>query len=303
MLQGELIFKLGDAGHEMYFVTKGHVAVLNAKKELLKIESKGGFFGELGLLATALRTATVVSLCDCDLALLSANDLVGVMNSFPESAKMVRQRAMRRLGELTAAGSVSAQVELAPSSTAPHQAAPPANSSLQSQTRHQSQPASLPLPSSNLPMGQGSVGAFVKRRVSDIDGAKIGPPALTKAGSLLRQGSLIRSSPHMSPNGGFRDSPSAKLRQDASLLASDGFKRVSDDEGLWGDGNYSEEDTLKLLDDVHDSVVDLTGRLQLIHGSINDVNSRLSQVESPAAVEPEVTEFEPTEEANLDLDM
>lgn len=79
-LSGERIFNLGDAGHEMYFVTKGHVAILNAKKELLKIESKGGFFGELGLLATALRTATVVSLCDCDLALLSANDLVGVMN-------------------------------------------------------------------------------------------------------------------------------------------------------------------------------------------------------------------------------
>ncbi|KXZ48358.1 hypothetical protein GPECTOR_28g765 [Gonium pectorale] len=56
-LPSEVIFRIGDVGHEMYFITKGHVAVLNDNGEMLAILHKGGFFGELALLATARRTA------------------------------------------------------------------------------------------------------------------------------------------------------------------------------------------------------------------------------------------------------
>lgn len=36
-------------------VVQGHVAVVNSNKEMLAVLAKGGFFGELALLATARR--------------------------------------------------------------------------------------------------------------------------------------------------------------------------------------------------------------------------------------------------------
>jgi len=42
---------------------QGHVAVMNANKEMLALLGKGGFFGELALLATARRTAQVSACC------------------------------------------------------------------------------------------------------------------------------------------------------------------------------------------------------------------------------------------------
>jgi len=43
----------------MEFALQGHVAVMNINKEMLSLLGKGGFFGELALLATARRTAQV----------------------------------------------------------------------------------------------------------------------------------------------------------------------------------------------------------------------------------------------------
>lgn len=68
---------------------QGHVAVMNDNSEMLAVLHKGGFFGELALLATARRTAQCVALCHCDLTLLMAHDLVAAMKDFPDSAEKV----------------------------------------------------------------------------------------------------------------------------------------------------------------------------------------------------------------------
>lgn len=60
--------------------------------------------------ATAHRTAHCVALCDCDLPILTAHDLLGAMNNFQDSARVVRERAVKRLSELQAAG--QAQVRM-----------------------------------------------------------------------------------------------------------------------------------------------------------------------------------------------
>jgi hypothetical protein len=39
--QGEVIFRIGDVGHEAYFILKGNVAVMNKHKELLAVLSSG----------------------------------------------------------------------------------------------------------------------------------------------------------------------------------------------------------------------------------------------------------------------
>lgn len=69
--------------------------------------------------ATAHRTAHCVALCDCDLTLLTAHDLMGAMNNFQDSAKVVRERAVKRLSELQAAG--QAQIKATDEGEAPRQ--------------------------------------------------------------------------------------------------------------------------------------------------------------------------------------
>ncbi|KAG1666226.1 hypothetical protein FOA52_011526 [Chlamydomonas sp. UWO 241] len=103
-LAGEAVFFIGDVGHDMYFITKGFVAVSNTYNEMLAVLPKGAFFGELGMLATAHRTASCTALCECDISLLTASDLLSAMGSFPESARIVRERSVKRLKELQAAG-------------------------------------------------------------------------------------------------------------------------------------------------------------------------------------------------------
>lgn len=41
-------------------IMQGHIAVMNDDTEMLALLGKGGFFGELALLATARRTAQVI---------------------------------------------------------------------------------------------------------------------------------------------------------------------------------------------------------------------------------------------------
>ncbi len=83
------------------------MAVINTNSELLALLGPGAFFGELALLATARRTAHCVSLSQCDLAMLTANDLVSTMRDFPDSAALVRSRAVARLNVLVAAGTAA----------------------------------------------------------------------------------------------------------------------------------------------------------------------------------------------------
>ncbi|PNW70128.1 hypothetical protein CHLRE_17g706900v5 [Chlamydomonas reinhardtii] len=113
-LPSEVIFRIGDVGHEMYFITKGHVAVHNDNGEMLAILHKGGFFGELALLATARRTAQCVALCHCDLTLLMAHDLVAAMKDFPDSAEKVRAHAVKRLNDMQTAGKVAREAHSYP---------------------------------------------------------------------------------------------------------------------------------------------------------------------------------------------
>eukprot|EP00798_Chlamydomonas_sp_ICE-L_P014218 gene14218-20188_t len=91
---GEAVFQIGDVGHEMYFISKGTIAVKNKINEMLALLTAGGFFGELALLATSRRTAECVAMSYCDLSMLTAHDLV-------------EARAAKRLQDLQIAGAAS----------------------------------------------------------------------------------------------------------------------------------------------------------------------------------------------------
>jgi len=70
----EWIVKFGDISGEMYFIGKGEVEVLNAKGEHIAYLQEGSYFGEIGLLIEAKRTASIRSSTYCDIYVLSRED-------------------------------------------------------------------------------------------------------------------------------------------------------------------------------------------------------------------------------------
>mmetsp|Transcript_5229 Transcript_5229/g.11435 ORF Transcript_5229/g.11435 Transcript_5229/m.11435 type:complete len:751 (+) Transcript_5229:346-2598(+) len=242
-LPGEIIFRIGDVGHEMYFITKGTVAVLNSNTEMLAMLQAGGFFGELALLATARRTAQCVALNHCDLSLLMAHDLVNAMRDFPDSASMVRGRAVKRLNELQVAG----QAE--PSSEAP------------------------------APRHLKKLDTITARGIEGMSPHSI----QQHRGSLRRHSSLNRSPAQHgrrgstgSEGGGTRaDSP--KVGVMAPVDEEDEEEEEEEEEDL------STAGALELLTKVQSMLTDLNGRLDTIHGRMDDVNDRLQKVEAAPA--------------------
>jgi len=95
-IPGEIIFKEGDTGNEMFFVVKGELSVLKTGNELLNILRDGDFFGEIALFKNIPRTATIRSETYCDLYSLDKENFDFVMKKYPEFAsKMDIQTNLR----------------------------------------------------------------------------------------------------------------------------------------------------------------------------------------------------------------
>jgi CRP/FNR family transcriptional regulator, cyclic AMP receptor protein len=87
---GETLFRAGDPGESLFLVRDGEVELYvrdNAgQKIILDIERPGDFFGEIALLDAGARTATAVSLTDCELIELDRDDLVLLFQRRPDAA-------------------------------------------------------------------------------------------------------------------------------------------------------------------------------------------------------------------------
>ena len=88
---GEVIVQEGDPGDEMYILRAGRVAVskaihlevpgrgeVNFEKQLVVLE-EGSYFGEVGLLASDTRSATVKAITPCELWVLEAAPMQALM--------------------------------------------------------------------------------------------------------------------------------------------------------------------------------------------------------------------------------
>lgn len=93
---GEEVVHIGDSGEEMFFISRGRVEVVdgdgNVKAELVD----GNFFGEIGLLLSQPRTATVRAASDCELFKLEKADLMRVIKDHPQFAETLCQVARDR---------------------------------------------------------------------------------------------------------------------------------------------------------------------------------------------------------------
>eukprot|EP00118_Oscarella_pearsei_P012897 m.98493 g.98493 ORF g.98493 m.98493 type:complete len:2159 (+) comp36987_c0_seq18:234-6710(+) len=96
-LPGQMVTRQGDIGTEMYFLHRGCLEVLDeeTKESIARLEP-GDLFGEINLIYSLLRTASVCALTHCDLLVLSKSDLTSVLKHYPEVASSLKSAAEKR---------------------------------------------------------------------------------------------------------------------------------------------------------------------------------------------------------------
>ncbi|HEY8233060.1 MAG: cyclic nucleotide-binding domain-containing protein [Vicinamibacterales bacterium] len=93
---GQVIFKAGDSGREMFIVRTGSVD-LRIGETVLETVEQGGIFGELALVDAAPRSATAIAGPDCTLVLLDAPAFNNLVRRVPNLALEVMKVMARRL--------------------------------------------------------------------------------------------------------------------------------------------------------------------------------------------------------------
>lgn len=95
---GEYLFRRGQIGKTMYFVSHGEIDILGADGQLLKRMSTGDFFGEVALLGAQVRNATARAATYSDLYTLDQEEFDKVLAEYPEFEAEVRRLAAERSG-------------------------------------------------------------------------------------------------------------------------------------------------------------------------------------------------------------
>jgi len=88
--EGDLIFREGDPGDELFVVVEGSVSIFIIDKEgkevILSTISAGSFFGEMSIIEQAPRSATCRVLEDSVFLVLHTDDFMRIIRSMPECA-------------------------------------------------------------------------------------------------------------------------------------------------------------------------------------------------------------------------
>jgi len=97
-MPGDFVFKAGESGQDMYFVSQGKLEVISQDgKTVLNKLSDGDFFGEISLVQSRPRTASVRALAYCDLYALEKTALDHVLQLDEEFAAKVEKSIRERL--------------------------------------------------------------------------------------------------------------------------------------------------------------------------------------------------------------
>jgi len=91
-----VVARRGQPGDCMFFIVQGEVEAMVKPKP--QIMGPGEFFGEIALLTGGPRTATVVTLTQCQLLALDIADFRAIAASRPELLAVIQTEADRRLG-------------------------------------------------------------------------------------------------------------------------------------------------------------------------------------------------------------
>ena len=94
--EGATIVTVDDYGDAVYFVEKGTADVLNEHGEATETLGPGDTFGEIGLLLTGQRTASVVARTPLRLRSLSGRDFERIRADVPELEQVLRRLGLER---------------------------------------------------------------------------------------------------------------------------------------------------------------------------------------------------------------
>jgi len=100
---GQLIFRQGDRGDCAYFIRTGEVEVLDEKDgSVLARLGAGEYFGEMALLSSKPRNATIRTAAPVELAVLGKRNFLSMLRLLPSTEETilstVRERALKRGG-------------------------------------------------------------------------------------------------------------------------------------------------------------------------------------------------------------
>jgi glucose-6-phosphate 1-dehydrogenase len=93
---GVTIVRKGDLANEMYLICRGKVEVIDDAGNVISTLKDGEFFGEIGLLMSIPRTATVRTKTLCDLFVLHRSDFIHILNDHPQFAETITKVARER---------------------------------------------------------------------------------------------------------------------------------------------------------------------------------------------------------------
>lgn len=94
---GDYVFRAGHHGRQMYFIGRGQVEVIAADGHTVVATLKDGdFFGELALLFSQPRNASVRAVDYCDLYSLDKDTFDHAISRFPDFARHIKEEAERR---------------------------------------------------------------------------------------------------------------------------------------------------------------------------------------------------------------
>ncbi|MBU0981737.1 cyclic nucleotide-binding domain-containing protein [Patescibacteria group bacterium] len=92
------LFSKGDMGDAMYIIKSGMVKVFDGEKEIASLGDEE-FFGEMSLIESVPRNATVETLSDCEIFVLKREDFNKLLEKNPEIAQKVKAAYAARKAE------------------------------------------------------------------------------------------------------------------------------------------------------------------------------------------------------------
>ncbi|MEM7182970.1 MAG: ion transporter [Spirochaetota bacterium] len=97
----DYIFRKGEIGKNLYFITKGRVQVMDeTTNTIFATLDEGSFFGEIALLTSERRTATIKSIDYCDLYTLDKETFDNVIGRYPDFKAEMKRKAEERKNAL-----------------------------------------------------------------------------------------------------------------------------------------------------------------------------------------------------------
>lgn len=95
----------GDDSHSLYFLLEGKVKVYlnddSGKEIIINIHEEGEFFGELGLIKSIPRTASIITVANCKIGIMQESDFKQCLTSYPDFSIALIENLSTRLIDAT----------------------------------------------------------------------------------------------------------------------------------------------------------------------------------------------------------